>query len=273
MSKIKIGCETYTWQMPGEQYKGKMEHIMEITSKAGFQGIEPETSFIQHLSDPVLMQEALAQYNLELAVLCLVEDWRMPQETAQERAHADQWIDFLHHFPDTLFLLVQMPGKDRSELQVRQQNLLKCVNQIARRAADKGIECSYHPNSPAGSIYRTEEDYKILLNGLDASVIMYTPDVGHIAKGGMDPVAIIRQYRALVNCVHYKDMYQDGRWAPMGSGVIDFDTITTDLMTTDFEGWIIMEDECDQAITDPDSVTLADGVYMKKVLYPILNRK
>ncbi len=35
MSKIKIGCETYTWQMPGEQYKGKLEHIMEITSRAG----------------------------------------------------------------------------------------------------------------------------------------------------------------------------------------------------------------------------------------------
>ena len=269
-NKIKIGCETYTWQMPGEQYKGKLEHIMEVTSRAGFTGIEPDTSFLHHLSDPALMQEALQQYGLELAVLCLALDWRNPQETEEERQQADQWIKFLQHFPDTLFLLVQLPGKDRNDLEERQQNLLTCVNQVARRAADQGIMCSYHPNSPEGSVYRTEEDYKILLNGLDSRVIQYTPDVGHMAKGGMDPLTIIRQYRELVNCVHYKDMYEDGQWAPMGKGIIDFEGITQELINTEFEGWIIVEDECDQAITDPDSVALDDGVYNEKVLKPML---
>ncbi|MEQ9437574.1 MAG: TIM barrel protein [Cyclobacteriaceae bacterium] len=270
MSKIKIGCETYTWQMPGEQYKGKLEHIMEITSRAGFTGIEPDTSFLHHLSDPVLMQEALKKNNLELAVLCLALDWRNPHETETEQRLADQWIDFLKHFPDALFLLVQLPGKDRSALQERQQNLLTCVNQVARRATDQGIVCSYHPNSPAGSVYRTEEDYKILLEGLDASVIRYTPDVGHIAKGGMDPLSVIRQYRELVNCVHYKDMFENGDWAAMGRGIIDFEGISQYLVDTDFEGWVILEDECDEAITDPDGVTLTDGVYVKDVLTPLL---
>nr|WKN35778.1 TIM barrel protein [Tunicatimonas sp. TK19036] len=270
MSKIKIGCETYTWQMPGEQYKGKLEHIMEITAQAGFRGIEPETSFLQHLSDPEKMQEALQKNNLELAVLCLVEDWRHSEETEEERAHADQWIEFMQHFPDALFLLVQMPRKDRSDLEERQQNLLSCVNTVARRAVDRGITCSYHPNSPAGSVYRTEEDYKILLNGLDASVIRYTPDVGHIAKGGMDPLSIIKEYKELINCVHYKDMYKNGEWAPMGKGDIDFDAISCELVSQGFEGWIILEDECDEAITDPDGVTLADGRYVENVLRPQL---
>ena len=270
MSNIKLGCETYTWQMPGEQYKGKLEHIMDVSARAGFVGIEPDTSFLQHLSDPARMQEALQHYGLELAVLCLALDWRTPRETEAERAQADQWIAFLQHFPDTLFLLVQLPGQDRSDLQERQQNLLTCVNQVARRAADQGLVCSYHPNSPSGSVYRTEEDYKILLNGLDSEVIKYTPDVGHMAKGGMDPLAIIRQYRELVNCVHYKDMFDDGRWAPMGEGIIDFTGITQELIDTEFEGWIIVEDECDQAITDPDRVALDDGVYNEKVLRPMI---
>ena len=270
MSNIKIGCETYTWQMPGEQYKGKLEHIMEVTSKAGFAGIEPDTSFLHHLSDPALMQEALEKNKLELAVLCLALDWRNPQETDEERAQADQWIDFLQHFPDALFLLVQLPGNDREHLEERQQNLLTCVNQAARRATDQGITCSYHPNSPAGSVYRTEEDYKILLNGLDSEVIKYTPDVGHMAKGGMDPLKIIRQYRELVNCVHYKDMFEDGQWAPMGEGIIDFKGITQELIDTNFEGWIIVEDECDQAITDPDRVAMDDGIYNDNVLKPML---
>ena len=97
MSNIKIGCEAYTWQMPGEQYKGKLDHIMGIASKAGFTGIEPETSFFGDLADPVKMKETLDRHGLELAVLCHVEDWKNPPATVMERTHADQWIDFLTH--------------------------------------------------------------------------------------------------------------------------------------------------------------------------------
>ncbi|MEZ5038906.1 MAG: sugar phosphate isomerase/epimerase family protein [Saprospiraceae bacterium] len=270
MKKINIGCETYTWQMPGEQYKGKLEHIMAISQQAGFKGIEPETSFIGHLSDPSRMKAALDQHQLDLPVLCLAEDWQNPNETAAEKARADQWIAFLKHFPETIFLLVQIPGKDRERLKERQQNLLSCVNQIAQRATEAGIICSYHPNSPSGSIFRTEEDYKVLLNGLHPNYIKYTPDIGHIARGGMDPLAILRQYWSLVNCIHYKDMYQDGRWAPLGQGDIDMEAITQELKNRDFQGWIIVEDECDQAITDPDQVTLNAGHYVEETMRPIL---
>ena len=38
----------------------------------------------------------------------------------------------------TLFVPVQMPGKDRTNLEERQQNMLSCVNAIARRAAYEG---------------------------------------------------------------------------------------------------------------------------------------
>lgn len=271
MTKIKLACETYTWQMPGEQYKGRLEHIMEVASRAGYTGIEPDSSFLGRLSDPALMKEALDKYTLELSVFCYVEDWRNRRETDEERKRADSWLKFMEHFPRSIFLLVQMPGQDRADLDERQQNLLYCVNAIASRAADKGIECSYHPNSPMGSVYRTEEDYKILLNGLDSSVIKYTPDLGHIAKAGMDPLAILKEYHELVNCIHYKDMYADGTWAAMGEGVIDFVGATKYLKSMNFEGWIIVEDECDEAITDPDSVALADGLYNEKTLEPLLS--
>ena len=270
MKNIKIGCETYTWQMPGEMYKGKLDHIMGICNKAGFTGIEPETSFFGNLSDPFKMKETLQKHEQELAVLVHVEDWRNPEETEDEKKRAQQWMDFLSHFPETIYLLVQMPGLDRSNLQERQQNLLSCVNAIAERATSKGIQCSYHPNSPEGSIYRNEEDYKILLNGLNNKHIGYCPDVGHIAKVDMDPLAIIKQYREQVNLVHYKDMFADGRWAQTGEGVIKFDEITKYLIDTDYKGWIIMEDECDGAISNPDSVTLKDGEYINAHIKPLL---
>ena len=270
MPPINLACETYTWQMPGEQYKGKLDHIMGLVSQAGFKGIEIETSFIRHLDDPVLMQETLDKHELQLAVLCVVEDWLYPQETVEERGRADKWIDFLGHFPGAMLLTVQMPQQDRAKLRERQNNMIACVNDFSRRAAEKGIVCSNHPNSPAGSVFRVEADYEILLKGLDQQATGFCPDVGHIAKGGMDPAEIIRRYRSQVNLVHYKDMYEDGRWAFTGEGTIDFAGITQYLMDTGYEGWIIMEDECDECITDPDGVTLRDGVWIREVLEPML---
>ncbi len=84
MSGIKLACETYTWQMPGEQYKGKLEHIMKVCSQAGFAGIEPESSFLKQLEDPFKMKDALTAYDLDLAVLCIVEDWLHTQETERK---------------------------------------------------------------------------------------------------------------------------------------------------------------------------------------------
>ena len=270
MGNIRIGCQTYTWQMSGAKYLDKLSHIIEIASRAGFAGLEPETQFLGRLWDPGLMKEALAANHIELAALTLVEDWLHPEETGEERAHADQTIEFLQSFPATVLAIVQMPGKDRADLRERQENLLKCVDAIAKRAHDQGLTCTYHPNSPGGSVVRTAEDYEFFLNGLDQSVIGYAPDVGHIAKVGMDPLAIIQQYRSMVNHVHYKDMNSDGVWAAMGDGKIDFVGITAYLRDTGYKGWIIIEDECPRAVDEPDEVTMEDGVYVKKHLLPIV---
>lgn len=269
---IKVACETYTWQMPGEIYKSRLGHIIEVMHKAGFAGIEAETSFFGPLSDPNRMKEVLQKNNMELTALCHVEDWKNNKESSEEKARADQWIEYLSHFPNSIYLLVQMPGNDRNDLEKRQSSLLTCVNAIAERAHDHGIVCSYHPNSPEGSIYRTREDYDVLLNGLNIKHIGYTPDLGHIAKGGMDPLAIVTEYRDLINLVHYKDMYANGEWAPTGRGIIAMKEVTSYLKNTSFKGWIVMEDECDRAINDPDGLTIDDGAYIQKELVPLLNR-
>lgn len=270
MNEIKLACETYTWQMPGEQYKGQLEHIMKICSQAGFAGIEPESSFVGELYDPFRMKDALSQFNLELAVLCIVEDWRSLRETDAEKSRADQWISFLEHFPETILLTVQMPGNDRENLAERQQNMISCVNDVSRRAASRGIVCSNHPNSPSGSVFRIESDYDVLMAGLDLQATGFCPDLGHIAKGGMDPMEMVKKYREHVNLIHYKDMYHDGRWAATGQGHVDLIGVTSYLVESGYQGWVVMEDECDDAIMDPDGVTLMDGRYIADSIEPLL---
>ena len=61
-----------------------------------------------------------------------------------------------------------------------------------------------------------------------------------------------------------------GSWESTGEGVINFPEIINYLLESDYEGWVIMEDECDQAIKDPDGVTLHDGKYIESQLKPLI---
>jgi inosose dehydratase len=207
---------------------------------------------------------------MQLAGICLVEDWQHTEETAVERENADYFIDFLSRFPETMFILCQMPASDRENLAERQRNLLACVNAVGERAAARGVPCSYHPNSPAGSIYRSAEDYEILLNGLAPS-IGFAPDTGHIARGGMDSLHVIRKYRDRVTHVHFKDMAAGGKWAGMGEGIIDFKGVVSYLRDTGYNGWIMVEDECPRAEVEPDPCTLHNGEFVRSQLVPLVS--
>ncbi len=277
MSKIKMACEHYAWVMAGcikpeEPYYDKIDSIAKTVGKAGFKGFEPIDKFLYSYWDADKLKDALKNAKVELSSVVLLDDWLNPKETEEERKSADKLINFLaKHFPQAVVMLCQMPTtRDENHLKERHNNLISCINEISKRATDKGLKCSYHPNSPKTSIWRTAEDYKKLLPRLDSKVLGWTPDVGHMAATDMNPGQWMRDYRSLINHVHYKDMHKDHRWALMGEGIIDFKTITADLAKTGYEGWIIVEDECERSEVEPDQVTIECGDYSKKVLEPII---
>lgn len=265
MCAIQYGCQTYTWQMSYEKYSQRLDHIMGVVAESGFAGIEAEVCMLgPYNENPAALAADLQEKGLQLGALCLVCDWLSPQETQSELAEADRVIAMLQtHFPGTLLALCQMPQADRSNLTERQNNCIACCSAIARRASDSGVRTVMHPNSPPGSVFRIAEDYKILMDGLDSSLVGYAPDAGHIAKGDMDPVAIFREYAPAIQHVHFKDMTADGTWAEMGAGCIDFDAIVSGLESGGYQGWIMVEDESPRAEIDPDAVTRANGEYLK----------
>jgi len=258
---------------PTDPYYNKLDHMCKVVGKAGFAGFEPIDKFMFDFYNSEKLTESLKAAKIELSSVVLLDDWLNPKETDAERQASDKLIDFIAtHFPKSVLMLCQMPTtRVESELNERHANLIACINEISKRAAGKGLKCSYHPNSPATSIWRDFCDYEKLLPQLDSSVLKWTPDVGHMAARDMDPVKLMRDYRELINHVHYKDMHADKSWALMGEGIIDFKTITEDLVNTHYEGWIIVEDECVRSEHEPDQVTIECGTYSTTILKPIVS--
>lgn len=217
------------------------------------------------------IRELLAKHGIELAAVALACRWARAEETAAERAEADWAISLAAAFPAAKLVLVQLPGADRSHLTIRQSYAISCINKAARRALQAGVQPTVHPNSPPGSLFRVADDYELLLEQLDRD-IGFTPDVGHIAAGGMDPVDIVTSYRARIDHVHFKDIDTTGAWAPTGSGCVDFPSIVSILLDSGYRGWIVFEDECEASRRDPDGATRRNAAYARDVLLPITDR-
>jgi inosose dehydratase len=271
MSQITLGCQFYTWQMSGQRYVGQLTHILNIVRAAGFSGIEPETLMLgSYYDDPKALEEIITQFGLKLGAITLVCDWSGPVETEAEKREAEYIFKYMQYFPDTHLVLCQMPGEDRSNLLQRQENAIACVNQVARQAADLGIKCSFHPNSPPGSVFRTKEDYQKLLDNLDSRVVGFAPDTGHIVKGGMDAAEIIQSYISTVKHIHFKDITASNQWTAMGKGTIGFPQIVKILKDYGYDGWIMIEEESALAEIDPDKATIQNGEYIQRSLLPIV---
>lgn len=266
---FRFGAECYTWYMngSGRTHAGKLGHMIEVTARAGFTGIEPIHGWMGELAEPDRLRERLDAARVELAAIALALPWNGSEETEEERREADRAIALLKQFPGALLCTVQLPT-GRHELDTRRLNLVANVNTVSRRAADAGVGCSYHPNSPHSSTNRTAEDYAVILEKLDTRVTGWTPDVGHMANGGMDPLEIMKRYAPLINLVHFKDWDGAPEFCLMGQGKVDFRAITRWLIEQRFAGWVICEDEGPQALEDPDGVTRHDGRWIAETLLP-----
>ena len=108
------------------------------------------------------------------------------------------------------------------------------------------------------------------MESLDATVTGWTPDVGHIINGDMDPLTKMKEYASLINHVHYKDWDGNPEFTLMGRGKVDLLGVTQWLKDINYSGWIICEDEGEEALDDPDFVTLHDGRWILNDLIPNL---
>ena len=286
MSKIQFGSEVYTWFMQGtgKGYDNKLDHMIKIAGQAGFTGIEPmvlesaESAlgcgkyWLGDFCDAGRLKAALDEHNVKLAGLALVCAFDGDQLTPGEEEAVAFTINLLKQFPGSMLGTVTLPSGRKNDLQRRRLNVARNINEVSKRGTDAGLKCSYHPNSPPSSLVRTQEDYDVVLSSLDPQVTGWTPDVGHIIRGGMDVIVTLNKWQHLVNHIHYKDFSGNGPepWAQMGTGKLDFHQITEWLVSRNYEGWIICEDEAHIAVEDPDGVTIQNGQWCKDNLHPIV---
>jgi sugar phosphate isomerase/epimerase len=68
------------------------------------------------------------------------------------------------------------------------------------------------------------------------------PDLNWLVRGGVDPVAFLRQYGRQIVFLHLRDQKKDGRWSEaMGEGDMDYPAIAQALREIKFQGHAVIE--------------------------------
>lgn len=268
---IKFGCQGTTWVLDYDLESDNLNDLMDTVEEAGFKGIDVQIALLGRYKDkPEMLKEELERRGLELAALTVPFTWENDVESADEKKLADYYINYLKHFPGAILNLPARNGPNRDNLLKRQQDIISCANAVGKRAYENGIVASFHPASPKTSYFRYEEDYTVLLEGLDTKYIGYTPDAGHITFGGMDALELIKKYLPIIRHVHFKEATNDFVWKKMGEGDIDFPGIVKALMDYNYKGWIIVEEETAEAATNTHQVVMDIGDYVETNLMPIV---
>ncbi|GMA09365.1 hypothetical protein GCM10025886_25180 [Tetragenococcus halophilus subsp. flandriensis] len=268
---IEFGCHGSTWELDYDKEIDYLDDILDTVSQAGFTTIDIQYAMLgKYSNDPKALKDALDTRGLKLGAFTVPFTWENNEETEEEKNRADFYIEYLGNFENAILNLPARNGKNRNNLLTRQKQIINCANAVGRRAYMKGITASFHPASPENSYFRTKSDYQTLFDNLDTKYIGYTPDAGHIKAGGMDPLMIIKDNFKIVRHVHFKDCSNNFEWKKMGTGDIDFPNIVKFLYENGYNGWIMVEEETEEAANDPDKAIKDVGKYVKNNLKPIV---
>lgn len=135
----------------------------------------------------------------------------------------------------------------------------KTLRQIHDITSKRGITVAVHPH--VGTHIETGEETRRLIDAIGGSPIRICLDTGHLILGGSDPIALLKQLGDCVVHVHAKDVdgamlkrlrsgeidyfaaTGQGLYSDLGTGIVDWQGLATELRAIGFDGWVVAEQD------------------------------
>jgi len=266
MSSIRVACQTYTWEMLGEQWRGKVTDILDWVSDAGYAGIEITNNMIGECTAlPDEFSGELRARGLQLACFAYSSPggFTDPELRGSALDGALAAIDFLRCFPEPRLGLGGAANPSRDDARRKLDLAIDLYNEIGRAGAQAGVSVNVHPHSHHGSLLESAEEYDYLLSQLDPACVSFGPDTGHIVRGGQELLHCLGRHIGRITHLHLKDADATRNWRPLGDGVCDFRGVLGLLRSSDYDGWVVGEEESAEARADGVAAIRKNREYLR----------
>jgi inosose dehydratase len=134
--------------------------------------------------------------------------------------------------------------------------LARNVTVAARRVRDRGLEPTFHHH--ACTFVETPDEIDVFLDRTDVDL---TFDTGHLLIGGGDPLDGWKRWSSRINHLHLKDVrvgvlreivarrggmidvWSGRTFVPFGEGDLDIDRMMGEVVSSGFDGWLVVEQD------------------------------
>lgn len=123
------------------------------------------------------------------------------------------------------------------------EHLTEVLNTLGKKCKDAGLQLLYHNHNfefMPGENGVVTIDY--LLEHANPEYVNFQMDLYWVTKAGADPIAYFEKYPGRFKIWHVKDMDEEGKFAPVGTGTIDFGKILAEKDTSGMKYYIVEQD-------------------------------
>ncbi len=298
MGTIRVGCVPLHWNQFKRQAPDEWpeERVLREVAQAGFEGISagPRGDL-----SPEAVVQFFREFHLEVAPGYYGGDFWKPELRAEQVAKARQRAAFsramgvheLYVAPSGGDYVSRANGQTRRQLaghvgpddgltHNEYQQLAQTLNEIGRATQQEGVATCIHNH--VGQVIETREEVDQLFELVDRERVLLGPDTGHLAWAGADVVQFFRDYAPLIRTVHLKDVDEavrsrgaqagweygtftnNGVFAELGEGSVDFPAVFDILKSHNFSGWVLSETDVTQKSSPLESATISRN-YLKSL--------
>jgi sugar phosphate isomerase/epimerase len=252
---LRIGCQTFTWEMLGDAWRGTTDDLLSAISRAGYAGIEITNMMIgAYRNRPDAFGAALRHHDLLLVAYACgsASGYTEASALARDLDAAERAIAFAAHFDDahvsfgSATIVSEGPRANKFSIAA------EFYNAAGEHGSRAGVSVAVHPSSHHNTLLFSRADYDQMFALLEPDRVGWIPDTGHILRGGQDLLDTLRRYRDRIRYLHLKDVDQDGQWQMLGAGICETRSVIDAVRSApNFNGWLVLEEESPQARRDP----------------------
>lgn len=205
---------------------------------AGYSGVEIfDGNLLEYADRKAELKALLADNGLELLAVYSGANLIFPDIAKEEFEKIRRVADLAAEF-DTMHLVIGGGAKRLSGPRPEDRAAVGAGLETCREIAGlSGLEAHYHPHLTTLA-EAPDEIAEIFAH----TEIHFCPDTAHLAAGGCDVPALIRQWADRITYVHLKGLRSEPfGFTPLGQGDLDMDAIVQALKDTQFSGWITTE--------------------------------
>jgi inosose dehydratase len=248
----KLGHTGITWPFTPEGARQAMQDIGSL----GYAGIELFGFVLDAYPGGIEAVRAdLRENGLQLTAAYCSAGLIDPATRTEDIEKMAGWAEKVRALGGAVIVVGANASTQRAYSREDYGQLCQTLNAIGERCTALGVQPCFHPHT--GTPVETREQIDLVMSTIDPRLVFMAPDTGQIAKGGGDPVEVVRTYRDLVRHMHLKDYVGgtstvDGTghlvdrtgyldYVPLGEGVVNLPAIARILEERGYDGWWMVE--------------------------------